>query len=318
MACPWYPESLATSARNKGYSDEGHRDFSYDARAGPGIDLERRTLNSFRDSSNTSHLSRTLPPPWDPYSDAPREALPDPILLPSQTAQYQIYDKQPVWKEPEVLHDIMFRGQLVRPVIQATIERGFFFNPSQQIWTTYRLSDFYLAAHISFDDTLAQACVKAEDRSTAPARTIHAVDLVIKLSACNDQGQSVSLHQHVPKRRKSDRVQPKMFSVTPSKGYCGTGCNRSETVEWKRVQFFRVAGSTGRKRSTLRRAYMHLVVEVFAKMEDGDKEKNWICVARRTSLPLNIIGGSPRPRCAEPAEPEMPVRTCSGDFAIEI
>ena len=210
-------------------------------------------------------------------------------------------------------------GGSVRVEINAKIDKGFF--KADQDWTCYRRN--YFSVQCSY--TLQPYGTKSEPLhlmrpGMSPAQ-IRAFAVCITAKVDGEEGKTIELVQHTPKRDKGPMGRPekiKLFpqpsgsfgtyteaagGISPRSGlsaeyenaYAPTSPSQQQTqtsAMFDRIQFKNATANNGKRRAA--QQYFHIVVELFAEIPNNQSsEAQWVKVASRISAPMVVRGRSP-------------------------
>lgn len=196
--------------------------------------------------------------------------------------------------------------------IDARIDKGFF--KSDQDWTCYRRNYFSVACSYTLkpcNTKMEPFCLQKSPRE--PNVTIQSFAICISARVDSEEGKSIELVQHTPKRDKGPTGQPERVRLRPhtsntygvysepadacsglssdyDTAYAPTspGSQQNQTVaSFDRIQFKNATANNGKRRAA--QQYFHIVVELFAETPEGQ----WIKVASRVSAPMVVRGRSP-------------------------
>ncbi|KAL8704911.1 MAG: hypothetical protein Q9201_001944 [Fulgogasparrea decipioides] len=204
--------------------------------------------------------------------------------------------------------------------IDARIDKGFF--KSDQDWTCYRRNYFSVACSYTLKPYMSKLepyCLQKSTRE--PNVTIQSFAICISARVDSEDGKSIELVQHTPKRDKGPTGQPERiklrphtsntYGVYPEHGeglgtrsalssdydtaYAPTSpsSQQNQTIAtFDRIQFKNATANNGKRRAA--QQYFHIVVELFAETQSGQSaEGQWIKVASRISAPMVVRGRSP-------------------------
>lgn len=205
------------------------------------------------------------------------------------------------------------QGTPIQVDIQAKIDKGFF--KADTDWTCYRRNYFsVLCCYILKPDV---------DLSSQPlflSRTnrerIQSFSVLIVAKVDSEEGKSVELVQHTPKRDKGPMTAPELTELSPYPwgGQAGYGASSSfgpssalnpdfenfstttpqnqSVATFDRIQFKKATANNGKRRAA--QQYFHIVVELWAKVPRGKSgETQNVKIAHRLSAPMVVRGRSP-------------------------
>ena len=227
-----------------------------------------------------------------------------------------------------VFHHITAGGdQIVRPEIQARIDKGFFLY--DQDWTCYRRNYFSVACAYTLRPAVdgVPLYLKRTDGFSTATR-INGFAMGISAAVEDAGGKSVDLIQHTPKRDKGPQHRPEKKRLAPhpdgslalfsgalasgrihheydhpgptAPGHTAAstpvGSPQSSEVQtvaqFERIQFKSATANNGKRRAA--QQYYHLVVDLFAEVSSTmGSERQWVKVAERASAPVVVRGRSP-------------------------
>ena len=218
-------------------------------------------------------------------------------------------------------------GNHVQPEIHAKIDKGFF--KADQDWTCYRRNYFSVACsyHLKTEggsdvepENLLLSC---HSLSHEP---VEAFSMCIAAKADGEDGKSIELVKHTPKRDKGPMSSPDKKELRPNPsgnlgifptgtafgaavathGYDPTGPGglgglggdaQQNVASFDRIQFKKATANNGKRRAA--QQYFHIVVELFARVTNKVKgsssnpEPEWIKIAHRVSDKMVVRGRSP-------------------------
>ncbi|KAI9857085.1 MAG: hypothetical protein M1824_005010 [Vezdaea acicularis] len=211
---------------------------------------------------------------------------------------------------------------IVRPEINAKIEKGFFFTDHE--WTSYRRNYFSLTCSYTLrPQFLSIPLYLSRGNGSNIAENILSFAMSISAVVDAQPEKAVELVQHTAKRDrgpqgKPDRIKLQPHVIAPSGLYLGSMGSVSahyqgsplaslqeyepqltqqapqpQTVaSFERIQFKSATANNGKRRAA--QQYYHLVVELYAEVASSSgSENDWVKVATRTSVPMVVRGRSP-------------------------
>lgn len=208
------------------------------------------------------------------------------------------------------------RGNKITVDIQAKIDKGFF--RADQDWTCYRRNYFSVACSFSLrSETDVEPDQIYLHRPGTPAELILAFAICIAARVDSEDGKSIELVQHTPKRDKGPMSAPEKkelranpsgdlgvfstsagFGASQSMGsdydpMCPGGLQESQNVAtFERIQFKKATANNGKRRAA--QQYFHIVVELFVRVAKGKSgETEWVKIAHRVSAQMVVRGRSP-------------------------
>ena len=199
--------------------------------------------------------------------------------------------------------------------IQAKIDKGFF--RADQDWTCYRRNYFSVACSFSLrSETDVEPDQTYLHRPGAPPELIQSFAICIAARVDGEDGKSIELVQHTPKRDKGPMSAPEKREVraNPSGNlgiFSGQGYGASQSMNsdydsmypggisenpnvanFERIQFKKATANNGKRRAA--QQYFHIVVELFVKVAKGKSgETEWVKIAHRVSAQMVVRGRSP-------------------------
>ena len=281
--------------------------------------------------SNQSQYTKPYQPAHAPYSTIPRSldshfspmsSSPNSYSLASSSmqvdtgAQYA-YGPQsaPPFIESKLLHSVVDGSRIpIVPTIHAKADKGFFKADSD--WTCYRRNYFSVACSYSFN---REVDVRNEvlflQRQGSPLERIQSFAMCITAKVDGEEGKTIDLVQHTPKRDKGPMGVPEKVDLSPHpSGNLGifsssgpalspnpqvpsefdssysTATQGPNVANFDRIQFKKATANNGKRRAA--QQYFHIVVELFAKIARG-QEAEYIKIAWRSSAPMVVRGRSP-------------------------
>ncbi|KAL8871847.1 MAG: hypothetical protein Q9174_002410 [Haloplaca sp. 1 TL-2023] len=203
-------------------------------------------------------------------------------------------------------------GGSVTVEIDARIDKGFF--KSDQDWTCYRRNYFSVACSYSlkpYNPKMEPFSIQKTARE--PPITIQSFAMCISARVDSEEGKSIELVQHTPKRDKGPTGQPERIRLRPhtsssygvyseatdlrsglssdyETAYAPTSPSnhQSQTMtSFDRIQFKNATANNGKRRAA--QQYFHIVVELYGETSEGQ----WVKVASRISAPMVVRGRSP-------------------------
>jgi meiosis-specific transcription factor NDT80 len=207
-------------------------------------------------------------------------------------------------------------GHTVSPDIDAKIDKGFF--RADQDWTCYRRNYFSVAC--SYKLIHPRQDVDHERvqlvRSGNHERVL-GFFMCIAAKVDGEDGRSIELVQHTPKRDKGPMTQPEkkelkpnptgslgMYPNTTSFGtsqsianeyeiqYLNNSQESQNVATFERIQFKKATANNGKRRAA--QQYFHIVVELFAKVRKSNAGvEEFVKIAHRVSAQMVVRGRSP-------------------------
>jgi meiosis-specific transcription factor NDT80 len=206
------------------------------------------------------------------------------------------------------------RGSRVHPKLTAKIDKGFF--KAEHDWTCYRRNYFSVACCYAFEpnvDPVSDALF-VQLPGSAPEQ-VHGFSICIAAKVNGEDGKSIELVQHTPKRDKGPMTAPKQIELLPNptanlgtfngsspgfgsnaqladfdQSYHQSSSESQTMATFDRIQFKKATANNGKRRAA--QQYFHIVVELFAKLARG-KQAEWIKIAVQISAQMVVRGRSP-------------------------
>lgn len=168
----------------------------------------------------------------------------------------------------------------------ASLSKGFFKVDEQ--WTCYRRNYFSVSCAFVMNPRVDGPVYLRRDRQLCQIAQFAA-----KPSTLPSHGapETQELIQHTPKRDKASETTPVPMELRPLNNsfYSAGSSLPQEFHTYERVQFKKATANNGKRRQ--QQQYYHIIVELLAKTLDSPKE--WVQIAKCTSVPLVIRGRSP-------------------------
>jgi len=204
-------------------------------------------------------------------------------------------------------------GTPIQVDIQAKIDKGFF--KADTDWTCYRRNYFsVLCCYILKPDVDLSNQQLFLNRNSRERIQSFSVLIIAKVDG--EDGKSVELVQHTPKRDKGPMTAPELTELSPHPSGSQTGYAASSSygpspalssdfqdfsantpqnqsvATFDRIQFKKATANNGKRRAA--QQYFHIVVELWAKVLRGKTgETQNVKVAHRVSAPMVVRGRSP-------------------------
>ncbi len=211
------------------------------------------------------------------------------------------------------------KGQQVQVDLNAKIDKGFF--KAENDWTCYRRNYFSVACSYTLKPPYQPS--REPIYLSRPAATnpdlIRALAVCITARVNGEDGKTIDLVQHTPKRDKGPLGRPEKIKLMPSPpgssgpysepatlspnaqlnseydtAYQASPPNSQSptTANFDRIQFKNATANNGKRRAA--QQYFNIVVELFAELPTGQSaEVQWVKVASRTSARMVVRGRSP-------------------------
>ena len=266
----------------------------------------------------------------DPQASSSHYSFPTPMQLDANASLSASGQSVPPFDPTKVFATVRDRqGNEVQPEIHAKIDKGFF--RAEENWTCYRRNYFSVACSYSLkQDGASEAHDIYLARANAPAEPVQAFAMCIAAKVDGDDGKSIELVQHTPKRDKGPMSSPDKRELKPnptgnlgmftsaagafptSQGgmsdydapYPGAQAADAQNVtNFERIQFKKATANNGKRRAA--QQFFHIVVELFARVAKGgggggssssgksSAETEWVKVAHRVSARMVVRGRSP-------------------------
>ena len=226
----------------------------------------------------------------------------------------------PTFENTRVLQTIIDpKGSQVQPELQARIDKGFF--KSEDDWTCYRRNYFAVACaynlkpqHVPATDSLYLHVAR-----TGESQPIQSLAMSITAKVEGEEGKTIELVQHTPKRDRGPLGRPDKIKLMPHMGPLGSypdtmrgfspnsqhssdfdpiyaasppAQQQNQTIAtFDRIQFKNATANNGKRRA--HQQYFRVVVELWAETPSNSSEAGWIKVASRMSAPMVVRGRSP-------------------------
>ena len=222
----------------------------------------------------------------------------------------------PPFDPPKTFHRVVnAAGAPVEVDIQAKIDKGFFL--ADQDWTCYRRNYFSVACCYILKPEVSLLTQQLFLVINGSRERIHSFSVLIVAKVDGEDGKSVELVQHTPKRDKGPMTAPELtelaphpagsvglyqsassFSPNPQSLYendaytSGTGSQNQTSVTFDRIQFKKATANNGKRRAA--QQYFHIVVELHAKVSRGKStETHTVKLAHIVSAQMVVRGRSP-------------------------
>lgn len=204
-------------------------------------------------------------------------------------------------------------GTLIHVDIQAKIDKGFF--KADTDWTCYRRNYFsVLCCYILKPDVDFSSQQLFLNRCSR--ERIQSFSILIIAKVDGEDGKSVELVQHTPKRDKGPMTAPELTELAPHpsgsqtgypasssfgpsaamnsdfENFSSTAPQNQSVAAFDRIQFKKATANNGKRRAA--QQYFNIVVELWAKVPRGKSgETQNVKVAHRVSAPMVVRGRSP-------------------------
>lgn len=209
-------------------------------------------------------------------------------------------------------------GTAVRPEISGNIDKGFFLSDGE--WTCYRRNYFSCVCSFSLSPHYPNMSLHFTLSTSQQTYTVQGFAMSISAVVADNDGHSIELVQHTPKRDKGPIMKPEKVRMVPkvsqtphhplsvyghgdgglsTRGYDptyvgaagsqGAGPYQTEHT-FERIQFKQATANNGKRRAA--QQYYHLVVELYADVGSPNSEQ-LVRVAYRRSAKMIVRGRSP-------------------------
>ena len=260
-----------------------------------------RGMESSRESSSSSH-------PFNVPAGAMRLGAGSQYPLGSQNVP-------PFDPTKSFHHVVTATGASVEVEIQAKIDKGFFM--AEQDWTCYRRNYFSVACCYVLRPEVNPSSQPLFLVHGGSKDRIQSFSVLIVAKVDGEDGKSVELVQHTPKRDKGPMTAPELMELAPHPAgsvglypsslsispnsqlssefdtYAGGAGSQTQTsVVFDRIQFKKATANNGKRRAA--QQYFHIVVELHAKVLRGKStETQTVKVAHSVSAQMVVRGRSP-------------------------
>lgn len=181
-------------------------------------------------------------------------------------------------------------------------------------WTCYRRNYFSLSCSYTLQPTIPKGAIYLVGKHGGSGAQVHNFAMSIAAGVDGQDGKSIELVQHTPKRDKGPQDAPARITLAPrppaphglyggdsglsgSRGsiYDAQGFNQnpnSPQIEatFERIQFKNATDNNEKRRAA--QQYYHLFVELFADVGPQHADR-WVKIASRMSAPMVVRGRSP-------------------------
>ena len=190
-------------------------------------------------------------------------------------------------------------GTAVRPEISGNIDKGFFLSDGE--WTCYRRNYFSCVCSFSLSPHYPNMSLHFTLSTSQQTYTVQGFAMSISAVVADNDGHSIELVQHTPKRDKGPIMKPEKVRMVPkvsqtphhplsvyghgdgglsTRGYDptyvgaagsqGAGPYQTEHT-FERIQFKQATANNGKRRAA--QQYYHLVVELYADVGSPNSEQ---------------------------------------------
>ena len=266
-------------------------------------------------------VSRNLESPFNRMSSSPGTVfnLQNPSMQLDTTAHFTFGSQSvPPFGDTRLLQTLQdVRGTPITPTIQAKVDKGFF--KADQDWTCYRRNYFSVACSYSLNPETDPATAPVFLNRSGSPEQVQAMGMCITAKIDGEDGKTIELVQHTPKRDKGPMGVPEIMELSPhptgNLGFFsattsgvtpnsqpaadfdasnfGTNSQQGLSVaNFDRIQFKKATANNGKRRAA--QQYFHIVVELFARISKGQSsDAQWVKIASRWSAPMVVRGRSP-------------------------
>ena len=277
---------------------------------------------SYSPHSPIPAISRNLESPFSRMSSSPGTAfnLHNASMQLDTTPPFPFGPQSvPPFEDTRVLHTLQDgRSSPITPIIQAKVDKGFF--KADQDWTCYRRNYFSVACSYSLNPEIDPTTAHVFLNRTGSTERVQAMGMCITAKIDGEDGKTIELVQHTPKRDKGPMGVPEIMELSPhpsgnlgffpatitsgvspnsqpatdfdASSFGMTSQQGSSVANFDRIQFKKATANNGKRRAA--QQYFHIVVELFVKVPRGQSsETHWVKVAARWSAPMVVRGRSP-------------------------
>ena len=214
-------------------------------------------------------------------------------------------------------------GTPVKIDINGTIDKGFFLSEGE--WTCYRRNYFSCVCSYSLSPHYPNTSLQYIPSSASPGQmyTVHGFAMSISAAVADNDGHTIDLVQHTPKRDKGPTARPEKVRLAPKAAqtahhhhhhhhvyghdtvmsgtgrgmYGGDSFGQSSSQTsfqtehtFERIQFKQATANNGKRRAA--QQYYHLLVELFVDLGTQVPDQ-FARVAYRKSAKMIVRGRSP-------------------------
>jgi meiosis-specific transcription factor NDT80 len=135
--------------------------------------------------------------------------------MPYQSAQDARPVDTPPFAHQEDFHQILCDGHVVKPTIEAKIEKGFFFS-ADRCWTCYRRNYFSVQCSYTLDPHLPNRTMYLSRAGGKGQEQIQAMAICLSAAVDGSTGKNIELVQHTPKRDKGPQTAIHITKIAPT------------------------------------------------------------------------------------------------------
>jgi meiosis-specific transcription factor NDT80 len=121
----------------------------------------------------------------------------------------------PPFELQDDLHQILCDGHVVKPTIEAKIEKGFFYS-ADNCWTCYRRNYFSVQCSYTLNPTCANRTMYLSRNGGKGQEQIQAMGICLSAVVDGAAGKSIELVQHTPKRDKGPQTTISVTRLAPT------------------------------------------------------------------------------------------------------
>jgi meiosis-specific transcription factor NDT80 len=121
----------------------------------------------------------------------------------------------PPFAAQDDFHEILCNGHTVKPIIEANIEKGFFYS-NDQCWTCYRRNYFSVQCSYTLTPHLPGQHLFLNRSGSRGQEQIQAMAMTLSAAVDGATGKTIELIQHTPKRDKGPQTAIQMTKLAPT------------------------------------------------------------------------------------------------------
>jgi meiosis-specific transcription factor NDT80 len=121
----------------------------------------------------------------------------------------------PPFSSQEDFHEILCDGHVVKPSIDAKIEKGFFYS-NDHCWTCYRRNYFSVQCSYTLTPHLANRTMYLSRAGGKGQEQIQAMAICLSAAVDGSTGKNIELVQHTPKRDKGPQTAIQITKLAPT------------------------------------------------------------------------------------------------------
>ncbi|KAJ9136470.1 NDT80/PhoG like DNA-binding family protein [Pleurostoma richardsiae] len=207
-------------------------------------------------------------------------------------------------------------GAQIKVDINGVIDKGFF--QAEGEWTCYRRNYFSCVCSYNLTPYYPTAAIQYTQTGSSQTYAVYGFAMCISAVVADNDGHTIELVQHTPKRDKGPIAPPDKVRLNPKlpqaqshplahfgteMGMAGSSrvydqgygqqqqgsCPTEHTFE--RIQFKQATANNGKRRAA--QQYYHLVVELYADIATQGNGDQYIKIASRKSAKMIVRGRSP-------------------------